>query len=388
MSPINVGFVGLSTSGWASFCLAPALLDPRLEGKYRLVAVSTSSPASAKATAELYSEETGNKVKAYHGSSRRIASDPNVDLVAVSVKAPLHKELALPAIEAGKDLFVEWPAGASLQETIEIAEAAKRKGVKTIVNLNARNSLVVRKIKSLIDSSAIGQIRSTTLVSCLLNDNIQANTWQQQAVGVRELGQWSPYTNSRPKYTVDKANGATALIVGIGHQLDAFMHMLGYFTSITASAAQLYPTSTVLDAAGKPTDEVLVANAPDQYTFSGILDTGAHATVLFRGGVRKVPGRKVLQWEIEGEEGMIRIESDQTPWMQLQNPDVYLNGEKVEIDEVQDCAPMVGTQLKSWEEYARDPEEGNYATVDDAVRLKRVLEAVEKSAEEGKRIEI
>ena len=37
-----------------------------------------------------------------------------VELVATAVKAPDHKKSVLPAISAGKLVFLEWHAGASL----------------------------------------------------------------------------------------------------------------------------------------------------------------------------------------------------------------------------------------------------------------------------------
>lgn len=72
----------------------------------------------------------GHPVKPYHGDTSQIANDANVDLVIVAIKAPAHKAAILPAIEAGKDVFVEWPAGTNSKDTAEIAAAAKAKAVK------------------------------------------------------------------------------------------------------------------------------------------------------------------------------------------------------------------------------------------------------------------
>lgn len=146
-SPIKVGFVGLSTTGWAATTLGPSLLQPSLQTKYKLVAVSTTSEASAKATAEKHAAQLGHAVKAYHGDSALIAADPDVDLVVVSVKTPYHKDTILPVIAQKKNFFLEWPAGRGLQETLEIAEAAKKQGVKTFIGLQARNSPVIKKVR-------------------------------------------------------------------------------------------------------------------------------------------------------------------------------------------------------------------------------------------------
>jgi predicted dehydrogenase len=144
-SPIKVGFVGLSArGGWASITHSPSLSS--LSDKYTLTAISTSSPKSASHTADKFTKSTGYPIKAYHGSSEGIANDPNIELVAVAVKAPDHKKAALPAIDARKHVFLEWPAGASLAETVELAEAARKQGVRSLVGLQCRQSCALKKV--------------------------------------------------------------------------------------------------------------------------------------------------------------------------------------------------------------------------------------------------
>jgi predicted dehydrogenase len=124
--------------------LVPSLLS--LPDKYTLTALSTTSEASATESAKKQTDAVGHPVKAYHGDTSRIANDPDVDFVAVAVRAPSHKAAVLPAIEAGKDIFIEWPVGASSKETAEIAEAARKKGVRTMVGLQGRHSPVAKKV--------------------------------------------------------------------------------------------------------------------------------------------------------------------------------------------------------------------------------------------------
>lgn len=143
---LKLGFVGLSTKGWASSTIAPSLLDPEVSQHIKLVAVSTSRPETATASARKYTELTGSDVKPYYGDAEKIASDPDVDLIAVSVKAPYHKEVVEKAIAHGKWFFVEWPAGKSLEETREIARLAKERGVKSVVGLQGRQSKATLKV--------------------------------------------------------------------------------------------------------------------------------------------------------------------------------------------------------------------------------------------------
>ena len=160
-SPIRVGFVGLSATGWASTRLAPSLLQPSLQNKYKIVAVSTTSEASSTASAKKHSEQLGYTVKAYHGDTTHIASDTDVDLVVVSIKTPYHKPAVLPVIAQKKNFFLEWPAGRGLQETLEIAEAAHKQGVKSIVGLQARNSPVIKKVRMSRFSKILACLRCT-----------------------------------------------------------------------------------------------------------------------------------------------------------------------------------------------------------------------------------
>ncbi len=165
MAPIRLGLIGLSSRGWASTNLVPQLLHPLLSSSYSLTALSTSSEASAAAAAAKYSELAGHPVKGYHGEQGfvDIANDPNVDMVAVSVKIPDHLKAVTPAIEAGKDIFIEWAPGNGYEETLKIAEAAKRKGVKVLVGAQATHGVYLNKVsllspaKVLVTEGSIGQ---------------------------------------------------------------------------------------------------------------------------------------------------------------------------------------------------------------------------------------
>ena len=144
MSPIRLGIIGLSTdsSAWATRAHVSPLTTFPLSYKYTITAVSTSRPETGKAAAKAYgiSED-----KAY-SSPEDIASDPDVDMVVVSVKVMLHKQLAVPALKAKKQVFVEWPLGASLAEAEELAALVKKQSIKTIVGLQARRSQVITKV--------------------------------------------------------------------------------------------------------------------------------------------------------------------------------------------------------------------------------------------------
>jgi predicted dehydrogenase len=101
-------------------------------------------------------------VAAYDNPSA-IAKDPNVDIVAVSVNVPEHYKLIVPALEAGKDVFSEWPLARNLSEAEELVKLAKAKGVKTVVGLQARQNPAIIKAKEIIESGKLGRVLGTTM---------------------------------------------------------------------------------------------------------------------------------------------------------------------------------------------------------------------------------
>lgn len=132
---IGVGVIGLSASGWASFRHAEALSSPLLQDHVKLVAVATSNPQTAEVAAKKYN------VPAYgEDGPGQLINDPNVQLVVVSVKVPLHASIISRAIKQGKDVFVEWPLAQTLPEAEQLALEAKAKGIRTVVGLQTRYS--------------------------------------------------------------------------------------------------------------------------------------------------------------------------------------------------------------------------------------------------------
>ncbi|KZT66085.1 oxidoreductase [Daedalea quercina L-15889] len=368
---IRLGFVGLSSQGWASQMLAPSLLQAPLNSAYTLAAVSTSNANSAAASAEEYSELTRHSVKPYHGSTAGIAADPELDFIAVAVKTPEHKTAVLPIIEAGKNFFIEWPAGKSLQETTEIADAARKKGLKTMVGTQCRQSRAIQKIKSIVESGDIGRVLSTTFVGRAPNPPLHV---------------WGPKISERGTFTADAEQGTTLLDVIGGHFLEGFTHALGPFTSVSATLAVQYPTAELVDAAGNPTGKIIPQTGANQIAFTGTLANGAVASVHWRGGVSADGGKagSPLLWVIDGEIGSIRIESDEPAgaYIHIYEPDLYLNGEKVELPQEGLTNPG-----RAWAEFAKG-DTGNFPTLEDAVKLKQLLEAIKTSSRDGKRVDL
>jgi len=129
---IRVGIIGANAhSGWSMRAHLPALLALP---EYQLTAVCTAHQETAEESAKHYGARL-----AFHNYQEMVVH-PDIDLVSVSVRVPLHHRMVMAALDAGKHVYCEWPLGANLAEAEEMASLAQAKGVCHMVGLQARSS--------------------------------------------------------------------------------------------------------------------------------------------------------------------------------------------------------------------------------------------------------
>lgn len=265
---IRVGLIGANPNyGWSPRAHIPAL--KALPG-FELAAVCTAHEETAKESAEKF----GVKL-AFH-DHKELLSRNDIDIVTISVRVPLHYQLTMDALEAGKNVFTEWPLGANLSEAKEMASLAKAKGVHTMVDLQARCSPPFLRLKELIDEGYVGEI-----VSCKMD---------QITSGVLERP-------SDRTWQKDKSLGANTLTIAFGHAIDIFCHCLGEFSEFSAVVAtqvnQWYETDS---------ERLVDVTSPDNVLLNGKLENGAVASV----NVASVPfhsnGFKI---EVYGKKGTL-----------------------------------------------------------------------------------
>lgn len=89
---------------------------------------------------------------------RSLVEDAKVDLVSITTPNRMHREMALAAIGAGKHVHCEKPMGLTLAEAEEMAEAARRAGVKTMVGYNYIKNPAFLHAQRLVCEGAIGRL--------------------------------------------------------------------------------------------------------------------------------------------------------------------------------------------------------------------------------------
>jgi predicted dehydrogenase len=91
-----------------------------------------------------------------------VLTDPDVEAVLVATPITTHHPLAKAALEAGKHVFVEKPIAASATQAAELAELADAADLTLMVGHTFVYSPPVRKVKQIIDSGDLGEIRFVT----------------------------------------------------------------------------------------------------------------------------------------------------------------------------------------------------------------------------------
>lgn len=88
-----------------------------------------------------------------------VLADPDIDAVALATPAAAHHAMALAALQAGKDVFVEKPLALKAGEGRELVELAEREGRVLMVGHLLRYHPAVRRVASMIGAGELGRLR-------------------------------------------------------------------------------------------------------------------------------------------------------------------------------------------------------------------------------------
>lgn len=97
-----------------------------------------------------------------------LISREDIDLIDINAPSNAHKEIALAAVKAGKHIFCEKPLALNLADSREMLQAAEEAGVAHMVGFNYRFSPAVRLAKKLVESGRLGKIYHFR--ACFLQD--------------------------------------------------------------------------------------------------------------------------------------------------------------------------------------------------------------------------
>ncbi|MGY8694850.1 MAG: Gfo/Idh/MocA family protein [Verrucomicrobiia bacterium] len=216
---------GVIGYGWA----ATAHIDAINATKQGTV---TAVYSSRKLDAAELKAAHGSDIKPYQSVNAMLA-DPNVDTVSITSYPNQHKDHAIAAAKAGKNLIIEKPLALSLADCHAIKEAVDEAGVKACVCFEVRFISQFQSTKKIIEEGLLGDIHYGEI------DYYHG------------IGPWY----GQYRWNTTKENGGSSLLSAGCHALDALLHCMGGdVTAVSSMATQStheifskyeYPTTSV-----------------------------------------------------------------------------------------------------------------------------------------------
>lgn len=380
MKKIRVGILGLGYIGVSHIdavrriggCTLAAVADANLD--------FTKSKAAALG------------IDKYYGSVDEMLADDEIDSVHNCTPNHLHTEINKKIIESGKHLFSEKPLARSYDEALDLLAVAKaHPEVVTGVNFNYRMNPMVQEMRRRIEKDEFGKLF------------IASGAYQQDHLMYETDYNW----RIEREYS-----GKSNTVADIGsHWMDLVQHVTGQ--KITAVMADLV---TTFPYRKKPTAqaETFTDNRSESYELKKI-DTEDYAAVMFKlsGGATGVyhvsqvsAGHGcALGIELNGSKCSFRWNQEENDklWVGYRNDDNrYIIRNPNTIDpEVRHYTSLAKGHSEGWNDafcgnihafydYIRSDrlKKPVFATLEDAAYIVRLTEAIVKSSEEKRWIEL
>jgi predicted dehydrogenase len=188
---------------------------PECEGRARLVVAADEVEERARGAGERlgYADWTIDW--------REVIARPDVEAVSITSPNFVHRDMAVAAAEAGKHFWGEKPLGRTPAETAEIAAAAERAGVRTIVGLNYRHAPAVQHARRLIADGALGEV----------------NHFRMQFIA-----SYSANPRGALSWRFSRELAGHGILADLGsHAVDLAQFLLGPIARVTATSAILIP---------------------------------------------------------------------------------------------------------------------------------------------------
>jgi predicted dehydrogenase len=355
---VRVGLVGVGN--WARYGHIPAL---QLLPEYEIVAVSSRQRSTADEIAKTFD------IAHAFDDAAQLVTHPEVDLVVTLPPAPQHAAVVRAAIEAGKDVYCEWPLTTSTHDSEALLKMAEAAHVRHVVGLQRRLGSSALFLRDLLADGYVGKIRSVRL-----------------HVSMEYFGPTRPPGLA---WSLGAANFSHVLSIYGGHFLDMLFHVMAGPKTVGAIVATQFPELTLT-----ATGESFPNDTPDGVVAIGRLEDDALFSIQIEGGKRNNSG---LQIDITGTEGDLKItnsksfgttednviegaQGDEGRLKQLSIPKKYMRIPPTNLDvSVQDLAHLYAA-------HSDDRLNGthNAPAFADAVRMHKLIDQINLASETGK----
>ena len=213
---IRYGLIGIGAQGgaYAGFLTGkagfPGMPAPECPPHCALGALCDIDPAKEAMCKEKYPDVP------FYSDWKEMVASGDVDAVITTVPHYLHTEIAIYCIEHGMPVLGEKPAGVYAKEVRAMNEcAAAHPDVAFGIMFNQRTNKLYQKVKAIIESGDLGEIRRTNWI---INSWWRPDSYYQQSAWRATWG----------------GEGGGVLVNQAPHQLDLFQWMCGIPSKVYA----------------------------------------------------------------------------------------------------------------------------------------------------------
>ncbi len=333
MSKVRIGIVGV---GWvAQVVHIPTLLKmPEAE----VVAICDRDRARVRLVGEKFG------ITRQYTDVAQMLEHEQLDAVDVCTSTDAHKDVALAALKAGKDVLVEKPIARTYAEALAIADAARESHRKLMVGMNHRFRPDTMILKSFIQGKELGKIYYTRV------GWLRQRTFDQAWITQKE-----------------KSGGGVFIDQGIV-MLDMALWMMGYPEVVRLNAANYHSkTRKVEDTSVVTLTLNTGATVNIEVSWSMCLDQDIYYCYLHGGdGSASLSPLKIYK-ELHGS--LVNLAPSRIDPPQHIFKRSYENELKHFLGAVRDLHPVI-------------------STADEAVQRMKIVDAVYRAAKRGKEVTV
>lgn len=296
------------------------------------------------------------QVPAYYANHTDMLEKEDLDLVTICVPNRFHEPLAIEALRAGCHVLCEKPPALTAEQAERMAREAQNAGKILTYNFHYRYAPEVQMIKKMIDSGEFGTLYAGKV----------------QAVRRRGIPGWGNFTNK------DMQGGGPLVDIGV-HMLDTALYLLDY-------PKPLYVAANSSDRIGKRGGVGLMGDwDPAKFT----VEDGLFGFIQFEGGISlQVDTAFALNCK-EKQRMNVEIFGD-LAGASVFDGEIYTEKNESLVDMKLPFVQEVDKKSLSFSNYIKCCENGKepLITAEQGVTLMRIVEALYRSAEDGKVVEI
>jgi predicted dehydrogenase len=349
-TPLRVGVVGADPRGFGARAHIPAVKQsPLLE----LSAICTRHDETAEEAAKTHG------VPHWYSSIDDMIADGQVDLVTIAVRPANHYALAKAVIGARLPVYCEWPLALDTRQAEGMADAARAEGVPTAVGLQGRFSPTFGRLRSSIETGAIGRPLSFSA----------------------SLVQAAFRVDSDRSWLTEASEASGALFVATAHLIDVMELMLGRLESVVAMTRTAIEEGTYEDDRG-----AFRWATEDTVQLLAKLDNGVTGVINVTNTATQSSG---FELQVLGDQGQVDARAPEYLQFSPVTAQVTDRSGGIVMDKPQDVSaewsPATNVE-RALTAFGRSLIDGDRFTpnFDDGLRLHRIVDAVRESSADAR----